>query len=128
VTKMRVFLLFLLTCFGRRSMICPSLFAERFSDIDFLGLGCWPSVQPPLYWRTSDFLSGFTPLVPVFVSPRDRVAQLYPQAQGTIFSRLLRHARATVGLFFLPVTIQESSSRCEGNYKCFYLEKKPWLS
>jgi hypothetical protein len=32
------------------------------------------------------------------------VAQLYPQAPGTHFSRLLRHARATAGLFFLPVT------------------------
>jgi hypothetical protein len=30
-----------------------------FSDIDFLGLGCWPSAQPPLCWRTSDFLPSF---------------------------------------------------------------------
>jgi hypothetical protein len=28
------------------------------------------------------------------------VTQLYPQALGTHFSRLLRHAWATVGLFF----------------------------
>jgi hypothetical protein len=55
-----------------------------FSDIDFLGPGCWPSAQPLLCWRTSDFLSGFTPLVTVFVSPRDRVAQLYPQAPATL--------------------------------------------
>jgi hypothetical protein len=30
------------------------------------------------------------------------VAQLYPQALGTHFSRLLRHAWVTVGLFFNP--------------------------
>jgi hypothetical protein len=30
------------------------------------------------------------------------VAQLYPQALGTHFNRLLRHARVTVGLFFNP--------------------------
>jgi hypothetical protein len=32
------------------------------------------------------------------------VAQLYPQAPSTHFSRLLRHAWATVGLLFSPVT------------------------
>jgi hypothetical protein len=31
--------------------------------------------------------------------PRDRVTQLYPQALGTLFSRLLRHAWATLSLF-----------------------------
>jgi hypothetical protein len=30
------------------------------------------------------------------------VAQLYPQALGTYFSSLLRHAWVTVGLFFNP--------------------------
>jgi hypothetical protein len=30
------------------------------------------------------------------------VAQLYPQTLGTHFSRLLRHAWVTVGLFFNP--------------------------
>jgi hypothetical protein len=30
------------------------------------------------------------------------VAKLYPQALGTHFSRLLRHAWVTVGLFFNP--------------------------
>jgi hypothetical protein len=34
--------------------------------------------------------------------PRDRMPQLYPQALGTHFSRLLRHAWVTVGLFFNP--------------------------
>jgi hypothetical protein len=38
----------------------------------------------------------------VFMTPGDRVAQLYPQALGTNFSRLLRHAWVTVGLFFNP--------------------------
>jgi hypothetical protein len=36
------------------------------------------------------------------MTPRDRVAQLYPQALGTHFSRLLQHAWVTVGLFFNP--------------------------
>jgi hypothetical protein len=34
--------------------------------------------------------------------PRGRVAQLYPQALGIHFSRLLRHAWVTVGLFLFP--------------------------
>jgi hypothetical protein len=38
----------------------------------------------------------------VFMTPKDRVAQLYPQALGTHFSRLLRHERVTVGLLFYP--------------------------
>jgi hypothetical protein len=38
----------------------------------------------------------------VLMTPRDRVAQLYPQALGTHFSCLLRHAYITVGLFFNP--------------------------
>jgi hypothetical protein len=38
------------------------------------------------------------------MTPGDRVAQLYSQALGTHFSRLLRHAWVTVGLFFPPVT------------------------
>jgi hypothetical protein len=32
----------------------------------------------------------------------DRVAQLYPQALGNYFNRLLRHAWVKVGLFFIP--------------------------
>jgi hypothetical protein len=40
--------------------------------------------------------------VSVFMTPRYRVAQLYPQTLGTHFSRLLRHAWVTVGLFFNP--------------------------
>jgi hypothetical protein len=41
--------------------------------------------------------------VSIFISHGDWVAQLYPQAPGTHFSRILRHAWATVGLFFSPV-------------------------
>jgi hypothetical protein len=40
--------------------------------------------------------------VSVFISSRCRVAQLYPQAPGTHFSRFLRHAWVTVGLFLFP--------------------------
>jgi hypothetical protein len=38
----------------------------------------------------------------VFVTPGNRVTQLYPQALGTHFSRLLRHAWVTVGLVLNP--------------------------
>jgi hypothetical protein len=38
----------------------------------------------------------------VFMTLGDRVAQLYPQALGTHFSRLLRHEWIAVGLFFNP--------------------------
>jgi hypothetical protein len=43
-------------------------------------------------------------LVSVFMTPPpgDRVAQLCPQALGIQFSRILRHACVTVGLFFNP--------------------------
>jgi hypothetical protein len=40
--------------------------------------------------------------VSVFMTPGHRMTQLYPQALGTHFSRLLRHAWVTVGLFFNP--------------------------
>jgi hypothetical protein len=36
------------------------------------------------------------------ISSRGRVAQLYPQAPGSHFSRLLWHAWVTVGLFLFP--------------------------
>jgi hypothetical protein len=48
----------------------------------------------------------------VFMTPGDRVAQLYPQALGTHFSRLLRHAWVTVGLFFNPGHHTGSSCVC----------------
>jgi hypothetical protein len=40
--------------------------------------------------------------VSVFMTPGDRVDQLYPQVLDTHFSRLLRHAWATVGLLLNP--------------------------
>jgi hypothetical protein len=40
--------------------------------------------------------------VSVFMTSGDKVDQLYPEALGTHFSRLLRHAWVTVGLFFNP--------------------------
>jgi hypothetical protein len=52
--------------------------------------------------------------VSVCVTPGDRVAQLYPQALGTHFSRLLRHAWFTVGLFFNP-------GHHTGVYECMWL-------
>jgi hypothetical protein len=36
------------------------------------------------------------------MTPGDRVAQLYPQALGTHFGRLLPHSWVIVGLFFNP--------------------------
>jgi hypothetical protein len=36
------------------------------------------------------------------MTPGDKVAQLYPQALGTHFSRLLRHGWVTMGLLFNP--------------------------
>jgi hypothetical protein len=38
----------------------------------------------------------------IYIPSGGRVAQLYPQALGAHFSRLLRHAWATLGLFFTP--------------------------
>jgi hypothetical protein len=40
--------------------------------------------------------------VSVCMTPGHRAAQLYPQALGTHFSSLLRHASVTVGLLFNP--------------------------
>jgi hypothetical protein len=57
---------------------------------------------PLLGFITITFLQGLEDQASVFMAPRDRVAQLYPQALSTHFSRLLRHARVTVGLFFNP--------------------------
>jgi hypothetical protein len=53
--------------------------------------------------------------VSVFMTPRDRVAQLYPQALDTHFSRLLRHAWVTVGLFLVPATTLDDSKEKYGN-------------
>jgi hypothetical protein len=72
--------------------------------------GPWP---PLLGFRNNNLFGGTALLVQcltpnledqvsVFMTPGDRVVQLYPQALGTHFSRLLRHAWVTVGLFFNP--------------------------
>jgi hypothetical protein len=58
----------------------------------YTGLDCYSNAQPP---NLEDQAS-------VFMTPGDRVAQLYPQTLGTHFSRLLPHAWVTVGLLFNP--------------------------
>jgi hypothetical protein len=66
----------------------------------FTALDCYSSAQPP---NLEDQAS-------VFMTPGYRVAQLYPQGLGTHFIRLLRHAWVTVGLFFNPGTIRDSTA------------------
>jgi hypothetical protein len=57
------------------------------------------------------------------------VAQLYPQAPSTHFSRLLRHAWATVGLFFSPLTTRGSGVACgSGNDGDFGISGYRWVS
>jgi hypothetical protein len=68
----------------------PSLPLWGFVTITFLR--GWMLVQRPT--------SNLEDQVSVFMIPGDRVAQLSPQALDTNFSRLLRHAWVTVGLFF----------------------------
>jgi hypothetical protein len=65
----------------------------------------------------------------VFMTAGDRVAQLYPQALGTHFSRLLRHACVTVGLLFNPShhtdnTMQTNLST-ERRQGFFYMSTNP---
>jgi hypothetical protein len=57
----------------------------------FTGLDCYSSAQPPT-WRTRS---------PYLWPPETRWPS-YTQTLGTHFSRLLRHAWVTVGLFFNP--------------------------
>jgi len=45
------------------------------------------------------------------------VAQLYSQAPSTHFSRLLRHAWVTVGLFFSPVATRGHNTKNDNNIK-----------
>jgi hypothetical protein len=89
------------------SKICPSATSSSYGST--AQFGPWP----PLWgFITIAFLQGWIvspapnpqPGRPasVFMTPGDRVVQLYPQALGTHFSRLLRHAWVTVGLFFNP--------------------------
>jgi hypothetical protein len=60
-------------------------------EFSFTGWGYQPHTQPPT-WRTRSHN----------YNSWDSVALLYPQALGTHFSRLLRHAWATEGLCFNP--------------------------
>jgi hypothetical protein len=66
----------------------------------------WRLLNNFLFYRVGLLVPRPTPTLEdqasVFISPRGRVAQLYPQARGTHFSRLLRHAWVTVGLFLFP--------------------------
>jgi hypothetical protein len=76
-----------------------------------------PTLHPPIRvfcwgFLTITFLHGWTVSPapnpqpggpgPRIFDPRDRVAQLYPQALCTHFSRLLRHAWVTVGIYLNP--------------------------
>jgi hypothetical protein len=71
-----------------------------------------PNTGPglPFWGSVTTFLQGWivSPMphledqASVFMTPGDRVTQLYPQALGTHFSHLLWHAWVTVGLFFNP--------------------------
>jgi hypothetical protein len=70
----------------------PGLPLWGFVTITFL-LGCIVSPRPT---------PNLEDQVSVFMTPGDRVAQLYPQVLGTHFSRFLRRAWVTVGLFFNP--------------------------
>jgi hypothetical protein len=95
--------------FGRK-MSCPNLRCSSSSSYGSTAqYGPWPS---PLGFHNNNLFTGLdcvqcpTPNLEdqtsVFITPGDRVAQLYTQALGTHFSRLLQYACVTVGLFFNP--------------------------
>ena len=52
-------------------------------------------------------------------NPWDWVTQLYPDALGTHFGRILRHAWATVGLFFNPIHQRHTEENLVYNAKIF---------
>jgi len=52
----------------------------------------------------------------VFIFPGDRVVQLYPRTLGDHFSRLLRHAWTTLGLFLFPATTREFPAHTGSKY------------
>jgi hypothetical protein len=61
------------------------------------------------------------------------VVQLYPQAPGIHFSRLLRHAWVTVGLFLFPGHHMEGTlplyrPMCKHSNKSFELHERRWIS
>jgi hypothetical protein len=50
------------------------------------------------------------------MTPGDRVSQLYPQALGTHFSRLLRHYGLQWDCSLIPATTQDWTSGCETDH------------
>jgi hypothetical protein len=67
------------------------------------GLSLWGFVTITFFYRAGLLVQRPTPNLEDQETPGHRVAQLYPQALGTNFSRRLRHAWVTVGLFFNTV-------------------------
>jgi hypothetical protein len=121
-----IFIIYLHTKFHTLSCSHPFVTAIKFS-LSLLGstaqLRPWPPPQSSsikngwISWRLlNNFLfyrvgllaprpnSTLEDQASVFISPKGRVAQLYPQVPGIHFSRLLRHAWITVGLrvFLFP--------------------------
>jgi hypothetical protein len=72
----------------------------------FTGLNCYSSAQP----------QNLEDQAAVFMTPGDRVAQLYSQTLGTHLSRLLRHTWVTAGLFCNPGH-HTGDVACVGNMK-----------
>jgi hypothetical protein len=90
-----------------QTMWGPGLPCWGFATITFLqGRIVSPAPKPQPGYQAS-----------VFMAPGHRVAQLYPQALGTHFSRLLRHAWVTVGLFFHPCHHTETLSNYQRHTK-----------
>jgi hypothetical protein len=87
---------------GRHWMFNQTEFPGGFSTFCFYRVGLLaPRPTPTLEDQDS-----------VFIPPRGRVAQLYPQAPGTHFSRLLRHE-------FLDTPSYFPDKRPDGVYVCF---------
>jgi hypothetical protein len=97
------------TDFGINSNGPPCLLSE-VSDFDgfsssslawqtFMGHPSLDFLTTGFVWRRATLNPNMEGQTSVFVTPRDRVTQLYLQALGTHFSRLLRHTWAALGLF-----------------------------
>jgi hypothetical protein len=93
--------LILLHCLGR----FHSIWLFRGHILGFLTISF-------LQWQFVSLSPNPQPGGPVrrIYNPRGRVAQLYPQALGNNFGRLLRPAWAAVGLLFSPVTTRGTLS------------------
>jgi hypothetical protein len=107
---------------SQRLFLVPSPVLDSWTDVCFLWLllcgVCWASSLPRrrvclvlflrrlllhllfFFYRRLNYVAWFSGCLftqpgeqaPVFMSPRGRVARVYPQTPGTHFSRLLRHA------------------------------------